>query len=151
KIISDFGRYAAEKKRLAAEQVLTLMLKDIDIDPLASPHAQQKDFNAFRIAFTTENPLVAQQVTSTLTSLFIQENLKSREEQATNTTTFLNERMDAAKKKLEVQEDRLREFKLQHLGELPEQQQGNLGILTSLQTQLQNTMASMSRAQQQRV
>jgi len=151
KIISDFGLYAKVKKRLEPEEVITLILRDIDIEPLASPHPQQKDFNAFRIAFTTENPLVAQQVTSTLTSLFIQENLKSREEQSTNTTSFLNERMDAAKKKLEAQEERLREFKLQHLGELPEQQQGNLGILASLQTQLQNTMASMSRAQQQRV
>ena len=35
-------------------------------------------------------------------------------------------------------------------GNLPEQQQGNLGILTGLQGQLQNTMASMNRAQQQR-
>ena len=151
KIISDFGLYAKVKKRLEAEEVIALILRDIDIVPLASTQQKDKDFNAFRIAFTTENPLVAQQVTSTLTSLFIQENLKSREEQSTNTTSFLNERMAAAKKKLEVQEERLREFKLQHLGELPEQQQGNLGILTSLQTQLQNTMASMSRAQQQRV
>ena len=36
------------------------------------------------------------------------------------------------------------------MGELPEQQQGNLGILTGLQGQLQNTMAGMNRAQQQR-
>jgi polysaccharide biosynthesis transport protein len=151
-IISDFGLYTKVKKRLEAEEMIALILRDIDIIPLANPQQKDnKDFNAFRIAFTTENPLVAQQVTSTLTSLFIQENLKSREAQATNTTSFLHERMDVAKKKLEVQEERLREFKLQHLGELPEQQQGNLGILTSLQTQLQNTMASMSRAQQQRV
>ena len=45
---------------------------------------------------------------------------------------------------------RLRDFKLSHVGELPEQQQGNLGILTGLQAQLQSTMASLERAQQQR-
>ena len=39
---------------------------------------------------------------------------------------------------------------MRHVGELPEQQQGNLGILTGLQGQLQNTMASLNRAQQQR-
>src|SRR5262249_55508096 len=42
-------------------------------------------------------------------------------------------------------------FKMKYLGELPEQQPGNLGILTGLQIQLQNTMANVNRAQQQRV
>ena len=53
-------------------------------------------------------------------------------------------------KELEAQEERLRDFKLQHVGELPEQQPGNLGILTGLQGQLQATMTSLERAQQQR-
>src|SRR5438094_8273763 len=64
KIISDFGLYTKARKRLAAEELITLILRDIDIEPLSSPLVQQKDFNAFRIAFTTENPLIAQQVTS---------------------------------------------------------------------------------------
>ena len=150
RIIHDFGLYPKESKRLAPEQVMALMLRDISIDAIASS-TPQKDLNAFSISFTTENPLVAQQVTSTLTSLFIQENLKTREEQAANTTGFLHQRMEDAKKKLEVQEQRLREFKMQYLGELPEQQQGNLGVLSSLQAQLQSTAAGMSRAQEQRV
>src|SRR5262249_48064741 len=56
----------------------------------------------------------------------------------------------AAKKRLADRDQMLRDFKMQNLGELPEQQSGNLAIMTSLQTQLQNTMASMSRAQEQR-
>src|SRR5262249_21830416 len=127
-----------------------LMLSDIEITPMGE-HPQEKSFDAFRIAFTTENALLAQQVTSTLTSLFINEHLRSQEEQSTNTTKFLHEQVAEKKAKLDEQEQRLREFKMQHVGELPEQQQGNLGILTGLQTQLQNTMASLNRAQQQRV
>ena len=150
RIIREFGLYRKESKHLAPEQVMALMLRDIGIEPITEG-APQKDLNAFSISFTTENPLVAQQVTSTLTSLFIQENLKTREEQAANTTGFLHQRMEDAKKKLEVQEQRLRDFKMQYLGELPEQQQGNLGVLSSLQAQLQGTAASMSRAQEQRV
>ena len=150
RIIHNFNLYPRESKRLAPEQVMVLMLRDISIDAIVSG-TPQKDLNAFSISFTTENPLVAQQVTSTLTSLFIQENLKTREEQAANTTGFLHQRMEDAKKKLEVQEQRLREFKMQYLGELPEQQQGNLGVLSSLQAQLQSTAAGMSRAQEQRV
>ena len=150
RIIHDFGLYAKESKRKAPEQIMALMLRDIDIEPIISP-TPQKDLNAFQISFTTEDPHVAQAVTSTLTSLFIQENLQTREEQATNTTGFLHQRMEDSKKKLEVQEQRLRDFKMQYLGELPEQQQGNLGVLAGLQSQLQSTAATLSRAQEQRV
>lgn len=150
RIIREFGLYPKQVKRSAPEQIMDLMLRDIDIEPINSG-MQQRDLNAFRISFTSEDPHIAQEVTSTLTSLFIQENLKTREEQAANTTGFLHQRMEDAKKKLEVLEQRLRDFKMQNLGELPEQQQGNLGVLSSLQAQLQTTAASLSRAQEQRV
>ena len=150
RIIRDFGLYAKESKRKAPEQIMALMLRDIDIEPIISP-TPQRDLNAFQISFTAQDPQIAQQITSTLTSLFIQENLKSREEQATNTTGFLHQRTEEAKKRLEVQEQRLRDFKMQNLGELPEQQQGNLGVLSGLQSQLQTTAANLSRAQEQRV
>ncbi len=150
KIIEDFGLYPKKVKRLAPEELVELMLLDIDIQPL-DENKTRRDFNAFRISFMAEAPVVAQQVTSNLTSLFINENLKNREQQATNTTRFLHEQVEAKKKQLDEQEQRLRDFKLQHVGELPEQQQGNLGILTGLQTQLQNITANLSRAQERRV
>ena len=125
------------------------MLKSIDIAP-TSESPQQKDFDAFRISFTTENPVLAQQVTNNLTSLFINEYLRTGTEQANNTTNFLHQQVEEKGKELGTQEDRLRDFKLSHVGELPEQQPGNLGILTGLQGQLQNTMAGLNRAQQQR-
>ena len=151
RIVQEFGLYPQQSKRLAPEEITKLMLRDIGIEPLTSDPMQQRDLNSFRISFITENPVVAQQVTSKLTSLFIQENLKTREEQASNTTSFLHDHVETAKRILEAQEQRLRDFKMQYLGELPEQQQGNLGVLSSLQSQLQNTGSGMSRAQEQRV
>ena len=149
KLIDDFGLYPKERLHLAPEDLIALMVKNIDIVPLGE-RSQQKDYDAFKIYYTTENALLAQQVTSTLTSLFINENLRTREEQATNTTKFLREQLEAKRRKLEEQEQRLRDFKMQHIGELPEQQQGNLGILAGLQSQLQNNMTALSRANQQR-
>ena len=150
RMIEDFGLYPKQRQRSAPEQLVGLMLRDIDITPMGE-RPQEKSFDAFRIAYTAENAILAQQVTSTLTSLFINEHLRSQEEQSTNTTNFLHDQVQQKKTKLEEQEQRLRDFKMQHVGELPEQQQGNLGILSGLQTQLQNTMASLNRAAQQRV
>jgi uncharacterized protein involved in exopolysaccharide biosynthesis len=127
------------------------MRKYINIEPIeGAPGPAGKDFNAFKISFSADKAILAQEVTSQLTSLFIQENLKVREEQATTTTNFLNEHVDAAKNHLTEQEEHLRDFKMQYLGELPEQEQGNVAILGSTQAQLQNTTASLDRAQQQR-
>jgi succinoglycan biosynthesis transport protein ExoP len=147
-IIEEVGLYQKERKRLAPEDLVSKILRDIEIQPLDK---KQQEFNSFKISFSAGDPRTAQRVASTLTSLFIQENLKSREEQANTVTNFLHEQVEAKKKEMEQAEQRLRDFKMKHLGELPEQQQGNLGILTGLQIQLQNTMTSINRTQQQRV
>ena len=149
-IIEEFGLYVKAKRHMAPEEILELMRRNIEITPLASG-PQQRNVNAFKISFVADSPLLAQQVTSRLTSLFISENLKTREDQATNTTRFLQEQLESAKTQLAAQEERVRDYKTRYLGELPEQQQGNLAILAGLQTQLQNTAGSLSRAQQQRV
>ncbi len=153
RMINDFGLYPKQRKRLAPEELIALMLGNILIEPInENPQQPQnnKDFDAFRISFTTENALLAQQVTNTLTSLFINEYLRTGTEQSTNTTNFLHRQVEDKGKLLAAQEDKLRDFKLQHVGELPEQQPGNLGILTGLQGQLRDTMTSLNRAQQQR-
>jgi succinoglycan biosynthesis transport protein ExoP len=150
RLVNDFGLYPKQRKRLAPERLISLMLGDIEIVPTTENPQRDKDIDAFRISFTTEDRFIAQQVTNTLTSLFINEYLRTGAEQANNTTNFLHKQVEDKGKELAAQEERLRDFKIGHIGELPEQQQGNLGILTGLQGQLQNTMAGMNRAQQQR-
>jgi len=151
-IIEEFGLYTTERKRLSPEGLLELMRHDIGIEPIEGQSAQsaQKDVNSFKISFISNNPQLAQEVTSKLTSLFIEQNLVTREHQATTTTNFLQEQLEATKNKLSEAEEQVRSFKMQNLGELPEQQQGNLAILNGLQSQLQNTTSSLSRAQEQR-
>jgi polysaccharide chain length determinant protein (PEP-CTERM system associated) len=149
-IIQKFGLYRQHELRLAPEELVDKMRKDITIQAFDG-NPERRDANAFKISFVSDDPLVAQQVTSELTSLFIEQNLNSREHQATLTTNFLQEQLDDAKRKLTGAEERLRQFKMENLGELPEQQQGNVAILAGLNTELQNTMGAIDRAQQQRV
>ncbi len=151
-IIDDLHLYANERKTHAPEEIVEMMRKKIDIKPLAASDLapDRKDFSAFKIAYSAQDPQIAQDVTSRLTSLFIQENLKARQDQATNTATFLGSQLDTVKQKLDEQEARLRDYKMQHIGELPDQQPGNMAILGALQSQLQNTVSSEARSEQQR-
>jgi polysaccharide chain length determinant protein (PEP-CTERM system associated) len=126
------------------------MQRDISIQPIVDVPGRG-DVNAFKISFVADSPTLARDVTGTLTALLIGENLKTREEHSTNTTKFLQNQVEAKKSAMDRQEQLLRDFKMRHIGELPEQQQGNLGILNALQTQLQNATAALARSQQQRV
>jgi succinoglycan biosynthesis transport protein ExoP len=148
RIIEDFGLYSDMRQHQTPEVLAERMRNDIVIDPL--DQIGRSDFGAFRITFTAASPHLAQAITGRLTSLFIETNLKSRGDSAARTTSFLSEQLEAARKKLAEQEQRLQDFKMHNSGELPEQQQATLGALTGLQIQLQSTTAGLSRAQQQR-
>jgi len=149
-MIEEMDLYPKEKMRLAPERVIELMRRDVSIKPLENSPGT-RDVSAFRISFIANSPRLAQRVTSRLTAVFIEENLKTRAKHATTTTSFLHEQLESAKRTLTEQEQRLRDYKMQFLGELPEQQQGNLGILGGVQAQLENVMAGRNRVQQQRL
>ena len=91
---------------------------------------------AFAVSYVATNPVVAMQVTNTLADLYVQENLKLREQQATGTSDFLEGQLGAMRKKLSEQERRIAEYKEKHMGELPEQKEANLRTLERLQTAL---------------
>lgn len=149
-MIDEFALFSKERRRLGPEGLVQLMRSNIKIDPIQKD-TTQKDINAFKISFTGNDPLVAQKVTDRLTSFFIDENLKLQQQQDVGTTSFLKDQLASAERSLAQQEQRLRDFRTTNLGELPEQEQGNLEILAGLHSQLQSTMADLSRAQEQRV
>ena len=148
-VIDDLHLYPRQRAQIAPETLVELMRRDIMMAPVQTTPGRRVD--AFKISFTSDSPDVAQAVTSNLTNLFIEENLKTRADQATTTTGFLHEQVESARQKLADQEQRLRDFKMQYLGELPEQQQGNLNILGGLHSQLDNVMAGLNRARQQQL
>ena len=66
------------------------------------------------------------------------------------TTKFLEDELEAAKKQLAIQDQRRRDFQMQYVDELPQQQQGSFSALTDLRAQLQNTLNRLSQSEQQR-
>ena len=149
-IIDEFGLYPEARKQLAPEDLVALIRRNIAIVP-GGRGPESRDLNTFKISFKAPDPHLAQDVTSRLTTLLIEGNLKSREEQSAGTTHFLEGQLGSATIELQRQQGRVRDFKMRYLGQLPEQQQGNLQVLTGLHMQLQNTMAALARAREQQV
>lgn len=150
RLIEDFGLYTRERSRMPMDDVIDQMRKSIAIELVQTP-GRQGDLTGFRIKYSASSPQVAQRITNELTSLFIEENLRARTQQSVGTTSFLENQLEEARKELAQQEERVREYKLRYLGQLPEQQQGNLQILSSLETQLHSNTAASDRAEQQKI
>ena len=147
KIIERLNLYPIERKTLAREDLVTMMRKHITINVVSDFGS---DLQAFRIGYSGTEPRLAAQVANELASLFIEENLKAREQQATGTAEFLENQLQDTRKSLEAQEAKLKDFRLKHIGEMPEQQTADLQILGQLQSQLQLEGEALARAEQQK-
>lgn len=147
-IIDQLSLYAGSHSLITADEKVERMRKDIQIELVRDPG---NEITAFNVYYSARDPHVAQRVTSELTNLFIDENLEIRQQQSENTTNFLEGQLEAARQSLAEQEAKVREFKGDHVGELPSQQASNLQILNGMQSQLQNEQEALNAAQQQRV
>jgi succinoglycan biosynthesis transport protein ExoP len=150
RFIEDFGLYTKDRQQKSMDDVIDVMRKKINIELVQTP-GRKEDLTGFRIHFTNQDPSLAQRVTGELTSLFIEQNVRERTQQSMGTTTFLESQVEQSRKDLAEVEERVRLYKLKHLGQLPEQQQSNLQILSSLQAQLQANTSALDRAEQQRI
>jgi polysaccharide chain length determinant protein (PEP-CTERM system associated) len=148
-IIDKLHLYSESHKQITPDDKVERMRKDIGIELV---HGSQNDqITAFKVSYSAGDPHTAQEVTSELTDLFINENLKVRQQQSEDTTRFIGEQLENARATLVEQEGKVREFEGNHEGELPSQQASNLQILSGLQAQLQNEQDALNTAKQQRV
>ncbi len=126
-IIDQVKIYGDEHKQLTPDEKVERMRKDIEIELVHDAHNDK--ITAFNVYYSARDPHLAQKVTSELTNLFINENVEVRQQQSEDTTQFLQNQLETARNTLAEQEEKIREFKGQHVGEMPAQQQSNLQIL----------------------
>jgi polysaccharide biosynthesis transport protein len=146
-IIDELNLYGDKRGRLNPDELVERMRKDIEIELVHGGDRNQ--ITSFNIYYSSHDPRVAQQVTSELTNLFISENLELRQQKSEDTTKFLEQQLETARQALAEQEEKVRVFKDQHLGELPTQLGSNLQILSGLQSQLQNEEDGLNADRQQ--
>ena len=129
---------------------LELVRKSIEIKPIESRIAGASGLPGFYLYYKASDPHVAQQVCSEITSLFVNENLRSREQTAQGTTNFIESQLAAAKASLDQQDAKLADFQRQYIGRLPGEESTNLNMLNSLNSQLEASTQALSQLQQQK-
>jgi len=149
-IIDDLHLNSGGMAALIPGDAVNTMRKHIDVQ-VTQTTSKTPQLSGFTISYTGYNPRLVQQVASRLTSLFVEENLQSREKQAENTTEFLDKQLRDARAHLDEQTQKVKAFKAQFVGQLPGELQSNLQILSGLQIRLQQADDSLNRSEQQKL
>lgn len=147
-IINEFGLYRNVKDKLTNEELVELMRKSITLDVRSGRSGQG---SSFAISYIGGEPETVMHVTNRLASLFIEENLKVREQQVEGTTNFLETELQNLKNSLEIQEMQMKTFKEKYMGELPSQLEANLRTLDRLQLERQMTNEALRSAEDRKI
>jgi uncharacterized protein involved in exopolysaccharide biosynthesis len=123
-------------------------LSDMGPTPGAKKKPSQSPVPGFYINYTAPTAREAQQICSDLTSILLEEDLKSREDATQGTTIFLTQQVEEAKQNLDDLDKRLAAFKNEHMGQLPGDEDNNMKILMGLNSQLDANTQNLNRATQ---
>jgi polysaccharide chain length determinant protein (PEP-CTERM system associated) len=148
-IIEKFGLFQGTKRSVPMESRVDRLRDSISVTAVRSLVSTRSDeLPGFTISFTASDPRLAQQVCGEITSMFIEENLRLREQSAVGTTDFLATELQHAKQKLDEQDAKLAEFKRRYLGSLPGNEQAQMNVMIGLSSQLDAVTSQLYRAQQ---
>jgi polysaccharide chain length determinant protein (PEP-CTERM system associated) len=146
-IINKYNLYADQHLSMDAKIEL-IRTKALKVTPVQSELARANGLPGFSISFTASDPHTAQQVCTDITGLFTSVNAKSREDSAEESTGFLQERLDDAKRSLDDQDKKIADFQKQYMGMLPSDTSGNMGVMSSMNSQLDATTQNIQSLQQ---
>ncbi|MBK9305882.1 MAG: lipopolysaccharide biosynthesis protein [Nitrospira sp.] len=136
KVVEQFNLYQEERKSSPTEEIIKRFIKDIEVEVISADVVDKRTQHAtkatiaFTVTYQNRSPELAQQVANELTSLFLGENLKSRERQAQEATSFLQQEAENLAQHINDIDEKIAKFKRRANGALPE--------LTALNQQLMN-------------
>ena len=142
KIINEFNLFPSNQPGVSMEDRVGKFRGKIRFD------VRRND--TLQVAFEAGNPETAMKITSRLASLFIEENLRVREQHAIGTTSFINAEAERLRKQLEEQESEVNRYKAQYRFELPDQLDANLRTMEQLRGELQGNMNRLASLQERK-
>jgi succinoglycan biosynthesis transport protein ExoP len=151
-IIEKYDLYHDKRRTDTTEEILTRMRKDVRVEMINADvldprtGAPRPATIAFTLAYDGESPEMTQKVTSEVTSLYLNENLKNRTEKASETYTFLSNEADKLRDHIVELESQIAAFKEKNAGRLPELTAFNMQSIDRVQRDLldlENQMRSL--------
>ena len=142
KVVRQFDLYPSASDTANIDARIEKLRKNIQIEV--------RNNDTFKLSFDNESPERAMLVTAHLGTIFIDENLQAREQQATGTSAFISAESERLRAELESHEGTINAFKAKYRNELPEQLDANLRTLEQLRAEQQSNQLRLSTLQERK-
>ena len=143
-IIERFDLYKDLLARKTTEEVINKMRKDIKRKTISAQINDKRTGRestatvAFTLSYEGKNPGKVQKVTNTLSSLYMEENLRDREKRAKSTTDFMAAELKIINTNINELEIKIAAFKKKHLTSLPEMNHLNYQMYERIEREIDN-------------
>jgi len=156
RIIDKFELYEDERKFKTTEEIIERIRDDVSLNIISAEVVDPRTGRpstatiAFSLSFKGESPAKVQRVANELTTLYLNENLTSRSQKATETAGFFREEAGRLSNQIDTLEEKIAVFKQQHANALPELQQLNLGVMQRKEVELTNIDTNIRTLEERR-
>src|SRR3989344_3571863 len=141
-IVEKYDLYHDKRRRETTEEIQERMRKDIKLETISADVVDPRSGRpsqatiAFTLGYEGERPEVTQKVANELTTLYLNENLRSRTEKATETSSFLTAEAEKLNQHIAELESKLADFKEKNADRLPELSQLNMQLIDRTEREL---------------
>lgn len=141
-LIKKYDLYPNKRNSDTTEELIKLMRHDVKLKPITakvvnpSTGQPQDAIIAFKLSYDGNSPGLAQQVDNELTTLYLNENLKTRTAQARGTYDFLTGQVQKLQAHINKLEAKIAAFKEKYAASLPELQQLNMELMNRDENEL---------------
>jgi len=141
-IVKKYNIYPALHKKSSPSKIVALFRENIEVNMVSANVTDPRSGRskrasiAFNVSFMDTSPVLAQKVANELVTEFLNENVRTRTERATETKAFLEEEGDKFQRKVQLLEKKIAEFKDEYSDSLPELLEYNLSMSERLQDEL---------------
>lgn len=155
RIIQRYGLYTDMRKRSSREEVIKEMRRDTALQMISADVIDPRDGRptkatiAFSITYTSPSAELASRVANELVSLYLQQNIETRQQSSRDAATFLGGESERLDKDIKTLQAKIAEFKEGHADALPELIQLNEQRMTRIQEDIRDTDSQLRSLDQQ--
>ncbi len=154
-IIQRYNLYAALRRRKPREEVIATMRKATNLEMISADVIDPRDGHpikatiAFSLTYSNSSAELAAQVANELVSLYLQQNIESRQKSAQDAVSFLKDESDRLRHEIDDLQAKIAKFKAKNANDMPELSQLNMTQLNQTQAAILETDTELQSAEQQ--
>jgi uncharacterized protein involved in exopolysaccharide biosynthesis len=154
-IVNKYGLYARQRRFDSREQIVARMRRDVRFQMISAdvidPRAGRptKATIAFSVSYQNRSPEVAARVANELVSLYLSENVDSRRQSSADAASFLGDETTRLAERSRELEQKIADFRTQHLNDLPELSQLNLQVVSRTESEVTDVDTQVRALDQQ--